>query len=242
MFEIDALHLIRDAEIEILARRLPTSAKILEIGAGTGYQARALAAQGFDVTAVDVPESDFIGNSLCPIIRYDGRRLPFADATFDSVLSSNVLEHVPHLNELLTETCRVLRPGGVCVHAMPSSTWRLWTSLTGFVDVWPFLWIALSGGTYGITAISHGIASRLLPLPHGVNGNALTELWTFSRRRWHRTFRRAGFDVVTAEPMGLFYTGHMVLGRRWSIASRRRASRWLGSACIAYVVQPRATS
>ncbi len=39
--------------------------------------------------------------------------------------------------------------------------------------------------------------------------------------------------------MRLFYTGEMILGPRWSMASRHGAARLLGSACILYDVRPR---
>jgi len=43
---------------------------------------------------------------------YDGRRMPYADATFDIVWSSDVLEHVRDPALTLAECHRVLRPGG----------------------------------------------------------------------------------------------------------------------------------
>ena len=44
----------------------------------------------------------------------DSRRLPFADASFDKALSVDVLEHFPLdvIDDYLSETARVLRPGG----------------------------------------------------------------------------------------------------------------------------------
>ena len=45
--------------------------------------------------------------------RADGRRLPFADGTFDAVVSNSLLHHVPEPGAVLVEMRRVLRPGGV---------------------------------------------------------------------------------------------------------------------------------
>jgi SAM-dependent methyltransferase len=56
-----------------------------------------------------------------PDVTYDGKRLPFADASFDSVLSAQVLEHTPHPGELIGEMARVLKPGGVLLMSAPFS-------------------------------------------------------------------------------------------------------------------------
>jgi len=50
--------------------------------------------------------------------------LPFASASFDSVLCTQVLEHVPEPGPVLDEIARVLRPGGRVVLSAPQA-WRL---------------------------------------------------------------------------------------------------------------------
>jgi len=63
----------------------------------------------------------------------DGRRLPFADESFQTVLSAEVLEHVMSPSALLQEMARVLKPGGRLLvtvpfiqplHEMPSDFFR----------------------------------------------------------------------------------------------------------------------
>lgn len=60
---------------------------------------------------------------------YDGKTLPFAYETFDSIFSSEVFEHVFNLPEILSELSRVLKPGGsilvtcpfaICEHEVPN--------------------------------------------------------------------------------------------------------------------------
>lgn len=49
--------------------------------------------------------------------------LPFADQTFDAVISNAVFEHVPDLPSALAEVTRIIRPGGVshiAIHLFPS--------------------------------------------------------------------------------------------------------------------------
>ncbi len=45
------------------------------------------------------------------VVFYDGRTFPFADGTFDYVICSHVLEHVPDVDQFLSEVFRVARRG-----------------------------------------------------------------------------------------------------------------------------------
>jgi SAM-dependent methyltransferase len=251
MYSIEMLHLIREDEIKRLASYLTPGARVLELGAGTGYQAKTLAEEGFAVCAIDLPDSDYSALRVFPVVDYDGLTIPFPDKSFDVVLSSNVLEHVRDLDALQNEIKRVLAPGGECLHVMPSATWRLWTTISGFLDLVPFIahqlvsFVSTPVPSGMATkrrswraALARGVAARIIPLPHGETGSAFSELWSFSERTWTARLKRQGFEIVEASPMALFYTGHTLLGSLWSIPSRRRAARWLGSACILYRVRP----
>jgi SAM-dependent methyltransferase len=54
-------------------------------------------------------------------VLYSGDRLPFADGEFDTVLSSQVGEHVPHPEAFFAEIVRVLKPGGKVIFTVPFS-------------------------------------------------------------------------------------------------------------------------
>jgi len=56
-----------------------------------------------------------------PDFLYDGTDLPFADASFDTVLSVSVLEHTPDPQRLFAEMARVLAPGGTMIQLVPFS-------------------------------------------------------------------------------------------------------------------------
>jgi SAM-dependent methyltransferase len=56
-----------------------------------------------------------------PDVVYDGNTLPFEDASFDTVMSVQVLEHTPRPGRLVTEMARVLKPEGVLILAAPFS-------------------------------------------------------------------------------------------------------------------------
>lgn len=54
-----------------------------------------------------------------PVLRMDARRLAFDDASFDLVISSSTLEHVPDFWLACAEMKRVLAPGGTLVLSTP---------------------------------------------------------------------------------------------------------------------------
>ncbi|MFH1635575.1 MAG: class I SAM-dependent methyltransferase [Chloroflexota bacterium] len=62
------------------------------------------------------------------LVQADGARMPFPDAYFASAVSNSVLEHIPHLDAVLAETARLLRPGAPFVFCVPNE--RYLTELT----------------------------------------------------------------------------------------------------------------
>lgn len=52
-------------------------------------------------------------------VYYDGKTIPFESNSFDSVLSSEVFEHIFNLDEILKEIHRVLKPGGNALFTLP---------------------------------------------------------------------------------------------------------------------------
>lgn len=52
--------------------------------------------------------------------RGDAHRLPFPDASFDRVIASEVIEHLPDDTRAVSELARVLRPGGVIAISVPA--------------------------------------------------------------------------------------------------------------------------
>jgi glycosyltransferase involved in cell wall biosynthesis/SAM-dependent methyltransferase len=56
----------------------------------------------------------------------DIHKLPFADATFDKILMSEVLEHLAEDRSALREIYRVLKPGGVLAISVPHANYPFW--------------------------------------------------------------------------------------------------------------------
>ncbi len=94
---------------------------VLDLGCAGGFMAEALAERGAHVVGID-PAAQAIEAARAHAareghaIRYDvgvGEALPYADASFDAVVCVDVLEHVADLGAVLSQTQRVLRPGGL---------------------------------------------------------------------------------------------------------------------------------
>ena len=59
---------------------------------------------------------------LGAMLQGDAFHLPFADATFDKVICSEVMEHVHDFTGAARELARVLRPGGLAAVTIPTAT------------------------------------------------------------------------------------------------------------------------
>ena len=116
---------LREEEARLLGD--PAGQVVLEIGAGSGQCSRWLAAHGATVVATDlsagmvatgVAVNAALGDSpdaatRVPFAQCDGRALPFADASFDTVFTAyGVVPFVADSDVVMAEAARVLHPGG----------------------------------------------------------------------------------------------------------------------------------
>lgn len=247
MSDLTYLNHLRVLEMEQLVGLLPPGGRVLEFGAGTGQQARFLAERGFDVVAIDMASSTYASHRSFPVQDYDGRHIPLEDKSVDAIFSSNVLEHVEDIPTILAEFRRVLRPEGIGLHVMPTTAWRFWTFFTAMADAAitaARLPMHLARPPSGMTrsqafnADMRRIARGVIPSGHGTSPEGISELWTFSARRWRRTFAKNGFEIAEDRPLGMLYTGTLVVGDRLPLSIRRGLSNFLGSATHYYLMRP----
>jgi SAM-dependent methyltransferase len=92
--------------------------RVLEVGGGQGELAERMASElGADVTFVDLsPRMVELARARGIDARAgDVQRLPFPDASYDTVVAAWMLYHVPDLDSAFAEIVRVLTPGGALI-------------------------------------------------------------------------------------------------------------------------------
>jgi ubiquinone/menaquinone biosynthesis C-methylase UbiE len=163
---------------------------VLDMGCGRGEVLLACARRGAEVAgidyahaAVEISRDTLADVAGADVVQGDVARLPWPDASFDRVLSGDVIEHLDAVDgqAMLREAHRVLRPGGrLVVHTAPN---RLFLDVAWPAARWPLL------------AAGHGESVRRL------------EAWVAASKQYHvneqslyglrRTVRRAGFERPT---------------------------------------------
>lgn len=109
--------------------------RAIDIGAGQGRHSYEMFRRGADVIAFDQSESDMaeVAEMFDALVAAgevpaaakaraevgDALRLPYADDSFDVVLMSEILEHIPDDESAMAEMVRILKPGGHAAVTVP---------------------------------------------------------------------------------------------------------------------------
>jgi len=108
---------------------------VLDVACGPGYGSYFLLGRGASQViggdiyppAIEVAKKNFRKSGI-DFFLLDATVIPFADESFDIVVSLETIEHLEQYRQYLTEVQRVLKPGGIFVCSTPNR-WHHYASL-----------------------------------------------------------------------------------------------------------------
>jgi SAM-dependent methyltransferase len=117
-------YVIRSVESRLMREYLEGCAgPFLDLGCGDGAFAASLELKG-EVYGVDIADAMLISaraGVYVKAMKANAARLPFEDGFFGAIFSNCAVEHMDSLADVLRETRRVLRPGGVFAFTAPTA-------------------------------------------------------------------------------------------------------------------------
>ena len=105
------------ATYALCAELLPEDGRLLDLGCGIGHSFELLAPR--ETVGVDIEPSVLEGQQRETVVA-DMRAVPFEDASFQSLLSVQSIEHVPDPERVLSQARRVLELNGIAVFVTPN--------------------------------------------------------------------------------------------------------------------------
>ena len=177
---------------------------ILDYGCGWGGETLWLAQRARSVRGVDVDEQaiaqaqkacDASGIANCRFEWSADGHLPFADASFDAVLSTDTFEHVMDLDLAFTEIARVLKPGG----SLLTRFGPLFRSPHGYHLYWACQ-VPYAHLLFGLDAIAALRANRGGSAKQPASWRELG-LNALRFRDYSASVKRAGFEIVRFRPI-----------------------------------------
>ncbi len=151
--------------------------RVVDAGCGEGYGTRLLGEVAAKVVGVELvadvvahargayPGTEFLAADVCD--------LPLPDASFDAVVSLQVVEHLPDVGRYLAEVARVLRPGGQFICATPN---RLTFTPHSDTPVNVFHVKEFDAGEVHALLATHFRVDAVLGVAHGVRLRAVERL------------------------------------------------------------------
>jgi len=204
---------LADDLVPALMARLPSGARVVDVGCGPGdsvdlFRAADPAVRWVGVDLEASPEVALRTRSDAEFRTFDGLHLPFADGEVDLAFCKQVLEHVERPHELLADVARVLAPGG----RLAGSTSQLEPFHSRSTGNWTAYGIARLCAHAGLEPelFVPGIDGPTLFLHELVRGRGLTRYW--SRRSPLNTLidgagRLLGWDAEDRNAVKLKFCG-----------------------------------
>ena len=190
---------------ETIAKFVSPGETVLDAGCGEGVLSWYLAERGARVTAIDISapnvenaraflEKKGVADRVS-VRQGDAEALPFPDASFDWVVSSHVLEHLPDFDKGLSEIRRVTRKRAIV--ALPTCLNLAAASQLGGADFWRPSKRALMALPWGLLRILGNLGREGVQEGYAGVGE-LPHVWRYP---WvmRRRLEKGGFRIVRFE-------------------------------------------
>lgn len=199
---------------------LDLPAPVLDVGSGDGLFADLVfdfkLDVGLDPWWEPLVESRQFPDSYNGLVQADGARSPFPDETFASALSNSVLEHIEHLDDVLADTARVLKPGAPFIFCCPNAEYYNKLSLPAFLR------------KLGLKKLAKAYADWFMKMSRTINAD-MPDVWEarlekagFTLERWWHYFPKESLHMLE---WGHYFGAPTLLAKkllgRWLFAPTR---------------------
>jgi len=181
--------------------KLEPGSRLLDLGTGTGDLAREALRQqpGAKVTAADLTRQMMLVGKMThgdlPFVQANVLQAPFAEGTFDAVVSGYLMRNVGDLSQAIAEQYRLLKPGGRLV--------ILETTVPTRNVLKPFIWLHLHVGIPLLGRIISGNGDAYRYLPDSTEHFLLAE--DLAARLAEGGFVRVGFRRLMGGTMAIHW-------------------------------------
>jgi ubiquinone/menaquinone biosynthesis C-methylase UbiE len=190
--------------------------KALELGCGSGIYSKHLARYCKKLVAIEYNErrlsaksdekTTFIVGDACDLSQ-------FGDNEMDLIFSSNLIEHLPDIDECLMECRRVVKADGQIIHTVPNRTWKFFHLLLYYPFAVKVLFLKLFYAEKAAALLetispdtgcdsslrpqgsTFSLKKYLLPKTHGISKSHYIEFKKWGQKHWIDIFRRNGLEV-----------------------------------------------
>lgn len=204
-------HKYKKKELDIIFSKCPERLfqRGLELGAGDGFQATLLIKYVSKLISTEL-KPDILKNKNSESVEYcicdaEAAVKVFKKKEFDFIFSSNLLEHLPNLQQALSGIHELLKDDGITIHIMPNPFWKLChmlfyipnrclIALERMLNNKPMRKSNLSKTRSTQKSLTH----RLLTLkPHGASKGNIEEFLKFTKSRWVKEFEKANLELIS---------------------------------------------
>ena len=207
---------------------------LLDVGCGPGnllyrVRGRVRRSVGLDLSAeaLRAARTTFqqrqagAGDAQASFVLGDGRRLPFREASFDSIICTETLEHVADDGAVLSELARVLKPGGRLAVSVPDTLPEvIQRRLAPWSGCWPGGHLRIYGRRTILQRIERaGLRPYLKRWRHSLEGIYWILLYMIDSSPWLQTWADRKLkdwrQRLKRKPYSLFYHFFDDVGNRF---------------------------